>query len=171
MTVVSRWACDSGFASSPQSGLAWFCFLLPSRPGEFRPEPLTDPCLTVSGHTARATSGRPAPSAEIIGFLLLPTRIPRMRRTSRGTVICPLLVILACFCILASLIPEDLLARALVYVGDAGATSIDPHHSAARSYSLRETFMMFTTFTNGRTTYGRAFCVKAPPDPANALSS
>jgi hypothetical protein len=27
----------------------------PSRPGEFHPEPLTDPCLTVSSHTARAT--------------------------------------------------------------------------------------------------------------------
>ena len=27
----------------------------PSRPGEFHPEPLTDPCLTVSRHTARAT--------------------------------------------------------------------------------------------------------------------
>ena len=44
---------------------------MPSRPGEFRPEPLTDPCLTVSGHTARATPGRLAPSAETIGFLLL----------------------------------------------------------------------------------------------------
>ena len=27
----------------------------PSRPGEFHPEPLTEPCLTVSCHTARAT--------------------------------------------------------------------------------------------------------------------
>src|ERR1035438_2763585 len=26
----------------------------PSRPGEFHPEPLTEPCLTVSRHTARA---------------------------------------------------------------------------------------------------------------------
>ena len=31
-----------------------------------------------------------------------PTRTPRMRRASRGTVICPLLVILACFCTLIS---------------------------------------------------------------------
>src|SRR5208337_3503832 len=31
-----------------------------------------------------------------------PARTPRMRRTSRGTVICPLLVILACFCIAIS---------------------------------------------------------------------
>jgi hypothetical protein len=28
---------------------------LPSRPGESHPEPLTEPCLTVSRHTARAT--------------------------------------------------------------------------------------------------------------------
>ena len=79
VTVVSRWLFDWAFAASPQSGLSWFCFLLPSRPGEFRPEPLTDPCLTVSGHTARATRGRPAPSAEIIGFLLLPVDPCRSR--------------------------------------------------------------------------------------------
>jgi hypothetical protein len=30
----------------------------------FRPEPLTDPCLTVSGHSACATGGRLAPSAK-----------------------------------------------------------------------------------------------------------
>ncbi len=29
VTVVSRWIVDSAFASSPQSGLAWFCFLFP----------------------------------------------------------------------------------------------------------------------------------------------
>jgi len=28
---------------------------LPSRPGELHPGPLTEPCLTVSRHTARAT--------------------------------------------------------------------------------------------------------------------
>jgi MFS family permease len=28
---------------------------LPSRPGELHPESLTEPCLTVSSHTARAT--------------------------------------------------------------------------------------------------------------------
>ena len=27
MTVVSRWIFDGAFAASPQSGLAWFCFL------------------------------------------------------------------------------------------------------------------------------------------------
>ena len=29
--------------------------IAPSSPGEFHPEALTDPCLTVSSHAARAT--------------------------------------------------------------------------------------------------------------------
>jgi hypothetical protein len=29
VTVVSRWLIDWAFATSPQSGLAWFCFLFP----------------------------------------------------------------------------------------------------------------------------------------------
>ena len=29
VTVVSRWIFDEAFASSPQSGLAWPCFLSP----------------------------------------------------------------------------------------------------------------------------------------------
>ena len=29
VTVVSRWIFDLAFARSPQSGLAWFCFLFP----------------------------------------------------------------------------------------------------------------------------------------------
>ena len=29
VTVVSRWIIDWAFASSPQSGLAWSCFLFP----------------------------------------------------------------------------------------------------------------------------------------------
>ena len=31
MTVFSRWFIDLAFAAPPQSGLAWFCFLLPSK--------------------------------------------------------------------------------------------------------------------------------------------
>jgi hypothetical protein len=31
VTVVSRWLIDLAFAAPPQSGLAWFCFLLPSK--------------------------------------------------------------------------------------------------------------------------------------------
>ena len=36
---------------------------LPSRPGEFHPEPLTDPDLTLSRHPARATARRLPPSS------------------------------------------------------------------------------------------------------------
>jgi hypothetical protein len=38
--------------------------VMPSRPGEFRPEPLTDPDLTLSRHPARATERRLPPSAK-----------------------------------------------------------------------------------------------------------
>jgi hypothetical protein len=68
------------FTWPPQSSLAWCCFLLPSRPGEFRPEPLTDPCLTVSGHTARATPGRLAPSAETIFAVILFERVVALQK-------------------------------------------------------------------------------------------
>ena len=37
----------------------------PSRPGEFHPEPLTEPCVTVSSHTARAIHGELPPSATV----------------------------------------------------------------------------------------------------------
>ena len=40
---------------------------LPSRPGEFHPEPLTDPDLILSHHPARATARRLPPSAEPSG--------------------------------------------------------------------------------------------------------
>jgi hypothetical protein len=40
------------------------CSLLPSRPGEFHPEPLTDPDLILSHHPARATARRLPPSIE-----------------------------------------------------------------------------------------------------------
>jgi hypothetical protein len=38
---------------------------MPSRPGEFHPEPLTDPDLILSRHPARATARRLPPSVEI----------------------------------------------------------------------------------------------------------
>jgi len=38
--------------------------LMPSRPGEFHPEPLTDPDVILSHHPARATERRPPPSVE-----------------------------------------------------------------------------------------------------------
>jgi hypothetical protein len=40
---------------------------MPSRPGGFHPEPLTDPDLTLSRHPARVTARRLPPSAEISG--------------------------------------------------------------------------------------------------------
>src|SRR5229473_3579741 len=39
---------------------------LPSRPGEFHPEPLTDPDLTLSRHPARATARRLPPSVWLL---------------------------------------------------------------------------------------------------------
>src|SRR6266496_5223542 len=43
----------------------------PSRPGEFHPEPLTEPDLNLSAYPARATHGR-LPSSPNIEFLRLP---------------------------------------------------------------------------------------------------
>jgi hypothetical protein len=51
----------------------------PSRPGEFHPEPLTEPDRTLSRHPARATGRRLPPSVENLGFLLLPVD-PRSTR-------------------------------------------------------------------------------------------
>src|SRR5208337_5421380 len=44
----------------------------PSRPGEFHPEPLTDPDVRLSPHPARATQRRLAPYGERAGFLRSP---------------------------------------------------------------------------------------------------
>src|SRR5208337_1931312 len=44
----------------------------PSRPGEFHPEPLTEPDVRLSPHPARATQRRLAPSGETAGFLRSP---------------------------------------------------------------------------------------------------
>jgi hypothetical protein len=41
--------------------------ILPSRPGEFHPEPLTDPDVILSHHPARVIARRLPPSAEISG--------------------------------------------------------------------------------------------------------
>src|SRR5215470_18876628 len=41
--------------------------VMPSRPGEFHPEPLTDPDVNLSIHPARAIVRRLPPSAEIAG--------------------------------------------------------------------------------------------------------
>jgi hypothetical protein len=46
--------------------------VLPSRPGEFHPEPLTDPDMNLSIHPARAIHRRLPPSVEIGGLLRSP---------------------------------------------------------------------------------------------------
>jgi hypothetical protein len=46
--------------------------LPPSRPRGLHPGPLTDPCLSLSTHTARATQRRLPPSVETSRLLLLP---------------------------------------------------------------------------------------------------
>src|SRR5258708_25450611 len=49
----------------------------PSRPGEFHPEPLTDPDLNLSIHPARVTARRLPPSAEPSGSSPFDPRGPR----------------------------------------------------------------------------------------------
>ena len=54
------------------------CVLLPSRPGEFHPEPLTDPDRILSHHPARAIARR-LPLPLYVRFLPLPVD-PTQRR-------------------------------------------------------------------------------------------
>jgi len=64
----------------------------PSRPGEFHPEPLTEPYVRLSPHTARATHRRLPPSGEDAGFLRLPVdpaASPRVTHPLRPTGITP----------------------------------------------------------------------------------
>src|SRR5215472_152005 len=77
-------AADETFASSPQSGWAWLCFLLPGRPGEFRPEPPTDPDVNLSLHPARVTLKKAAAFHQDKEFLRLPVD------SIRTWVTCPL---------------------------------------------------------------------------------
>src|SRR5437870_8471929 len=63
------------FCSSSSVGVAVGTTVIPpppSRPGEFHPEPLTEPCVTISRHTARAIHRGLPPSATTSRFLLLP---------------------------------------------------------------------------------------------------
>ncbi len=50
--------------SNRHSGQGWECLRLPSRPGEFHPEPLTEPDVILSHHPAHAITRRLPPSAE-----------------------------------------------------------------------------------------------------------
>jgi hypothetical protein len=55
--LASRWFTDVAFAAPPQSGLAWSCFQLPNRPGEFHPSP-PEVRARPSGNKAIADSTR-----------------------------------------------------------------------------------------------------------------
>jgi hypothetical protein len=53
---------------------------MPSRPGEFHPEPLTDPDVNLSIHSARATARRLPPSAEPSGSSWYMTQLAQAQR-------------------------------------------------------------------------------------------
>jgi hypothetical protein len=64
---VAGCSIDKKIAPPRRPGLSggnWSVGQLPSRPGEFHPEPLTEPDLTLSRHPARATARRLPPSVE-----------------------------------------------------------------------------------------------------------
>src|SRR3954452_2075954 len=63
-TLHQRFACARLSGSHLTGSCPPFAATLPSRPGEFRPEPLTDPDLTLSRHPARATERRLPPPVE-----------------------------------------------------------------------------------------------------------
>jgi hypothetical protein len=66
--------------------------LPPGRPGELRPEPPTDPDLTLSSHPARATHRKPAGFRQDKEFLRLPVDsiLTRVTCLLRSTDITPL---------------------------------------------------------------------------------
>src|SRR5215204_5708026 len=53
---------------------------MPSRPGEFHPEPLTDPDVNLSIHPARVTARRLPPSADALGSSQFDPVGPSQRR-------------------------------------------------------------------------------------------
>ena len=53
---------------------------MPSRPGEFHPEPLTDPDVNLSIHPARVTAPRLPPSADVLGSSQFDPVGPSQRR-------------------------------------------------------------------------------------------
>ena len=65
---------------------------MPSRPGEFHPEPLTDPDVNLSIHPARATPKKAAAFGQDKEFLRLPVDsiLTRMTCSLRSTDITPL---------------------------------------------------------------------------------
>ena len=71
-TLLQRFACARLSRPCLPKSCPGVSATLPSRPGEFHPEPLTDPGVILSHHPARATERRPPPSVEKRGLFLLP---------------------------------------------------------------------------------------------------
>src|ERR1700738_657102 len=65
--VISALASGLLYLSHPTFEMRSALRVRPSRPGEFHPEPLTDPDVTLSRHPARAIARRLPPSAEPSG--------------------------------------------------------------------------------------------------------
>ena len=82
------------------------------------------------------------PFSSLSNSSLSPLRTPSARRTSRGTVICPLLVILACFCIVTS---RSLLYYRILTLARAGSLQ-------SNSLSQPMFFIIFHTFDFTRMT-------------------
>src|SRR5208337_2539808 len=68
----ARWLVPFGVTPFPVPAHRTQHADLPSRPGEFHPEPLTDPDMNLSIHPARAIHRRLPPSVEIGGLLRSP---------------------------------------------------------------------------------------------------
>ena len=63
-TLLRRFACARLSQPCLPESCPGVSATLPSRPGEFHPEPLTDPDVILSHHPARATARRLPPSVE-----------------------------------------------------------------------------------------------------------
>ena len=72
-----RFGCEADMAG-PAAGSTRS--LVPSRPGEFHPEPLTDPDVNLSIHPARVTAPRLPPSADVLGSSQFDPVGPSQRR-------------------------------------------------------------------------------------------
>ena len=72
-----RFGCEADTAG-PAAGSTRS--LVPSRPGEFHPEPLTDPDVNLSIHPARVTAPRLPPSADVLGSSQFDPVDPSQRR-------------------------------------------------------------------------------------------
>jgi|ERR1039458_1540632 hypothetical protein len=86
---VASWPTATDIAAQANVGFRGNCgsgrrslkmTFMPSRPGEFHPEPLTDPDVNLSIHPARVTARRLPPSADVLGSSQFDPVGPSQRR-------------------------------------------------------------------------------------------